>query len=226
MDKEAGQNCSKSQIETLDESGFLQGKRSVQNANFSGYEKSAEERKKELTTSTPVQINTSDYQGKTYKEIKCIAKAKYSKLKPVNKHGICIIFKPLGYKETKSHSADRKVLYVLGDMDILIRQATFMFEEKNTDPQKTNTLNIFNYAVKTKIDGKEYYTRIVIREDKDGNFYYDNDSTEVQKVKAVVGILLPSSQQKGFTNTPPYIDRVSQWLAGVKFKINNKHDRT
>lgn len=38
------------------------------------------------------------------------------------------------------------------------------------------------------------------------------------------GILLPSYQQKGFTNNPPYIDRITQWLAGVKLDTNNKHD--
>lgn len=93
-----------------------------------------------------------------------------------------------------------------------------------TDEKKSNTVDILNYAAKTNIDGKEYYTRIVIRRDKDGNFYYDNDSTSIEKVKANIDILLPAYQQRGFTNNPPYVDRISQWLFGVKFNKNNKHD--
>lgn len=206
-------------------SEYKPGKRTKRNLSFTGYDKSYAERKKELTTSNPIDIDTTDYKGKTDKEVRNIAKAKYSKLTSVKKDGIEINFKPFGFKETRSHSADQNVLYVLGDMDALINKATFMFEEKNTDPKKSNTLNVLNYAVKTKIDGKEYYTRIVIREDRDGNFYYDNDSTEVEKIKAKVGILLPSSRQKGFTIQSPYADRITQWLAGVKLKINNKHDK-
>lgn len=206
-------------------SAYEPGTRTTQNKSFSGYNRTQEERKQSLIKSSPIEISTSAYKGKTEKEIKQLAKSKYSKLKPVYKDGIKVIFKPMGYNETKSHSADKNVLYVLGDMDKLVKESTFMFEEPNSDPRKTNTLNVFNYAVKTRIDGNDYYTRIVIREDKDGNFYYDNDSTEVEKVKADVDILLPSSQQKGFIKIPPYVSRVPQWLAGVKLKVNNKHDK-
>ena len=228
-----------------DENGqFASGNGSKLNKDFTGNRTPEEERKKMLQELNPVEESTADYKGKTPAECRAIAKDKYSRLKPIEKDGIKIEFKPFGYKETKSHSADLNVMYVLGQMNDILRSAVFMYKEPNTDEKKTNTLNILNYAGKTRINGTEYYTRIVIREYKDGNFYYDNDSTEVEKLKANLrlstapnaghhenspyatksGILLPSYQQKGFTYNPSYIDRITQWLAGVKLDTNNKHD--
>jgi hypothetical protein len=60
-----------------------------------------------------------------------------------------------------------------------------MYREPNTDHKKNNTLNMFNYAVKINIDSKDYFTRIVIREDKDGNYYYDNESIAIEKTKGI-----------------------------------------
>lgn len=203
---------------------FASGNESNLNKDFTGNRISEEERKKTLQVMNPVEVGTADYKGKTPAECRAIAKDKYSRLNPIKKDGIKIEFKPFGYKETKSHSADLNVMYVLGQMNDILNRAVFMYKEPNTDEKKTNTLNILNYAGKTRINGTEYYTRIVIREDKNGNFYYDNDCTEVEKVKANIDILLPSYQQKGFINNPPYIDRITQWLAGVKLDTNNKHD--
>lgn len=107
-------------------------------------------------------------------------------------------------------------------MNDILNKAVFMYKEPNTDEKKTNTLNILNYAGKTRINGTEYYTRIVIREDKNGNFYYDNDCTEVEKAKA--NLRLNTAPNAGHHENSPYIDRITQWLAGVKLDVNNKHD--
>ena len=128
-----------------------------------------------------------------------------------------------GFNETTQHIADKNVLYALGDIDKLIPRATFMYEDKNTDPKKQQTLSLLYYAVKTSINGADYFTRLVIREDVNGNFYYDNDSTSVEKTKRSMEFL--SSPNEGAHQKPPYIDRVTQWLAGVKLKVNNKHDK-
>ena len=212
-----------------DESGRFsasekKGNFSTLKGNFSGYNKSEKERKSELQNAKAIKIDIAEYKDKTIKECREIAKSEYSKLQPVEKDGITIEFKPFGFRETKAHSADKNVLYVLGKMDNIIKNAVFMYAEPNTDEKKSNTIDILNYAAKTNIDGKEYYTRIVIRRDKDGNFYYDNDSTSIEKAKANIDILLPAYQQRGFTNNSPYVDRISQWLFGVKFNKNNKHD--
>ena len=184
-----------------------------------------DKRKELLNNQESISIYTDDYKGLSDKETRDLAKKKYALLKPIHKDGITIEFKPFGFRETKSHSADKNVLYVLGQLDDILNKAVFMYKEPNTDEKKTNTKDFLYYAAKTRIDGVEYYTRIVIRVDKDGNYYYDNDSTSVEKVKANIDILLPSYQQRGFTNNSPYIDRISQWLAGVKLDENNKHDK-
>ena len=195
-----------------------------QNVNFSGNKQSESERKEQLKNLSPLEINTTDFKGKTDKECRAIAKQKYSKLDYVEKDGIRVDFKPIGYKETKSHSADKNVLYVLGDMDKLIKQSVFMFVEPNTDEDKNNTLNFLNYAAKTKINGSDYYVRILIREDRDGNFYYDNENISVEKIKGVLES--PTNiPTVGVNSETPYVDRIAQWLAGVKLNVNNKHDR-
>jgi len=210
-------------------SEYRKGKRTKQNVNFSGYSKTQTERKSELMNSKPITINTSEYSGKTEKECKEIVKQKYraisnhTLIRPIEKDGIKIECPMRGFKETIQHIADRNVLYALGEIDTLIQKATFMFEEKNTDSKKEQTLNMLYYAVKTKISNSEYFTRLVIREDVNGNYYYDNDSTSIEKVRQSLEFL--SAPNAGAHQKLPYIDRVTQWLAGVKLKVNNKHDK-
>ncbi|WP_296016731.1 hypothetical protein [uncultured Treponema sp.] len=206
-----------------DESGqFASGNESKLNKDFTGNRTPKEERKKTLQVMNPVEVGTADYKGKTPAECRAIAKDKYSRLNPIKKDGIKIEFPMRGFKETRQHSADLNVMYVLGQMNDILDRAVFMYKEPNTDEKKTNTLNILNYAGKTRINGTEYYTRIVIREDKNGNFYYDNDCTEVEKVKA--NLRLNTAPNAEHHENSPYIDRITQWLAGVKSDVNNKHD--
>lgn len=210
-------------------SEYREGKRTKQNANFTGYNKSQDTRKSELMNSKPVSVSTTDYEGKTESECKAIVKQKYKSISlrtqtnPIEKDGIKIECPMSGFKETTQHIADKNVLYALGEIDTLIDKSTFMYEERNTDPKKAQTLNMLYYAVKTKISNSEYFTRLVIREDVNGNYYYDNDSTSIEKVRRSLEFL--SAPNAGAHQKPPYIDRVSQWLAGVKLKVNNKHDR-
>ena len=217
--------------------------RSRLNDKFTGDAVPEAERRKDLVNQRPVEILMNDFRGLTDKETRTVAKQKYGLLKSVEKDGIHIEFPMSGYRETNQHSADKNVLYVLGQLGDIMRNAVFMYSEPNSDPKKTSTINMLNYAAKTMIDGEEYYTRLVIREDKDGNFYYDNDSTSVEKVKANLEVPVPIStgvahhgslsEADSRLNTAPnaghhgspYMDRISQWLAGVKENVNNKHDR-
>lgn len=199
------------------------------NLNFTGDTKPVSERQKTLINQEPIEININDYIGKTPKEAKHIAKDKYRQisvrtmLNPIKKDGIDIQLPMSAFSEIKQHIADRKVLYVMGHIDKLLENAVFMFPEKNTDPKKQDTINFLNYGVKTKIDGEDYFTRLVIREDKKGNFFYDNDSTEVKKIKAKPR--LNSGPTPGHHENSPYTNRITQWLLGVKSNVNNKHDR-
>lgn len=190
---------------------------------FTGGQIPENKRKENLQNQNAVKIRTDDFKGISDSEIRNLAKDKYKQLKPIQKDGINIEFPVSGYKETKQHSADKNVMYVLGQLDEIMKNAVFMYKEPNSDPKKEQTLNMLNYAAKVEINGEEYYTRIVIREDVNGNYYYDNDSTSIEKVKANLEFL--SAPNAGAHQSSPYIDRISQWLAGVKFDVNNKHDK-
>ena len=203
--------------------GGVCGGSSHLNKKFNGDSVSEDKRKERLKNQTAIKINKSDYEGKTDKECREIAKEKYKNLEPIFKDGIKIEFKPFGYKETKSHSADKNVLYIVEQLPELLESAVFMYREPNTDHKKNNTLNMFNYAVKINIDSKDYFTRIVIREDKDGNYYYDNESIAIEKTKGIYESPTNISTV-GVNSEIPYIDRISQWLSGVKLDVNNKHD--
>ena len=147
----------------------IPSRRTAQNSNFTGYDKNYAERKKELLSARAVSISTGEYKGKSEKECKAIAKQKYKAIadktsaNPIKKDGIDIECPMSGFRETSQHIADKNTLYVLGQIDTLIKKATFLFEEKNTDPKKINTLNMLYYGAKTNIDGEEYFTRLVIR---------------------------------------------------------------
>jgi hypothetical protein len=157
---------------------------SKHNYNFTGDSVSEKQRKENLINRKGILINKQEYEGITDKEIRDIAKSKYSNLKPIEKDGIVIEFPMSGFKETKQHSADKKVLYVMEHLDYILKTSVFMYREPNSDRKKTTTLNMMNYANKITIDGVDYFIRIVINEDVNGNFYYDNDSVEFEKVKA------------------------------------------
>ena len=200
--------------------GGVCGGSSHLNKKFNGDSVPENERKEKLRNQKAIKIDKSDYEGKTDKECREIAKDKYKNLKPIFKDKIKIEFPMSGFKETKHHSADKNVLYIIEQLPELLESAVFMYREPNTDPKKENTLNMFNYAVKTNIDGTDYFTRIVIREDKGGNYYYDNDSINLKKA----GMKFLSEPNPGAHQNQPYMDRISQWLSGVKLDVNNKHD--
>ncbi|MDR1367101.1 MAG: hypothetical protein LBJ76_00080, partial [Candidatus Accumulibacter sp.] len=67
------------------------------------------------------------------------------------------------------------------------------------------------YGAKTKIEGEEYLARLVVREDVNGNIYYDGDLSSVEKI-ASDGVSRTKSGASSVTGDP---HTLAQWCNSV-----------
>jgi len=55
-----------------------------------------------------------------------------------------------------------------------------LWSDKNTDPKHKNVKAFHHYGTRATIEGRDSYTRFLIREDNNGQIHYDHDSTSVE----------------------------------------------
>ena len=159
-----------------------------------------------LIHSKPVECNRTTFRGASAKEIGKAAKELYRALFPVsradgkrdepavirNRDGEYIRMPVSAAKELVRHSAQNSTLQLIPNLKELIAKSVFLYEDAK-DPDRVKKLNQSTvsyryYGMKIKLDGKECFARIVVREEANGRkYFYDGDITEIKKNPAQTG---------------------------------------
>ncbi len=155
--------------------------------------------KQRILDAKPVEIRTDKFDlSQPTGLLKAVARNIYRTFRPVEtQDGKLVRFSPTGLKETLQHIADRRTLQVIPHLPELIKRADLLWSE----PSRKESRDTFhNYVIKTQFDGQDAITRISVREDVNGNFYYDNhSSTTEQLLKAPESRPHPNANQGATT---------------------------
>ncbi len=122
-------------------------------------------------------------------------------------------------KELVRHSAENSTLQLIPNLKELIAKSVFLYEDAK-DPDRVKKLNQSTvsyryYGMKIKLDGKECFARIVVREEANGRkYFYDGDITEIKKNPAQTGG--PDSKNGVQSDKSFFIHSIQEWLAKVK----------
>ena len=120
------------------------------------------------------------------------AKALYDELKangPVDtRDGRSVRFTGVGFKEIKSHSADPHTLAIVPILREVVASARYIGEGDVDATAANKDVRAYHiYARRVNLGDGSMVARIVIREDKNGNQFYDEESTSLEKVKEIQG---------------------------------------
>lgn len=186
-----------------------------------------------LIHSKPVECNRTTFRGASAKEIGKAAKELYRALFPVsraggkrdepavirNRDGEYIRMPVSAAKELVRHSAQNSTLQLIPNLKELIAKSVFLYEDAK-DPDRVKKLNQSTvsyryYGMKIKLDGKECFARIVVREEANGRkYFYDGDITEIKKNPAQTGG--PDSKNGVQSEGVLFTHSIQEWLAKVK----------
>ena len=186
-----------------------------------------------LMHSKPVECNRTAFRGASAKEIGKAAKELYRALFPVsresgkrdepavirNRDGEYIRMPFSAAKELVRHSAENSTLQLIPNLKELIAKSVFLYEDAK-DPDRVKKLNQSTvsyryYGMKIKLDGKECFARIVVREEANGRkYFYDGDITEIKKNPAQTGG--PDSKNGVQSEGVLFTHSIQEWLAKVK----------
>lgn len=186
-----------------------------------------------LMHSKPVECNRTAFRGASAKEIGKAAKELYRALFPVsrengkrdepavirNRNGEYIRMPVSAAKELVRHSAENSTLQLIPNLKELIAKSVFLYEDVK-DPDRVKKLNQSTvsyryYGMKIKLDGKECFARIVVREEANGRkYFYDGDITEIKKNPAQTGG--PDSKNGVQSEGVLFTHSIQEWLAKVK----------
>ena len=122
-------------------------------------------------------------------------------------------------KELVRHSAQNSTLQLIPNLKELIAKSVFLYEDAK-DPDRVKKLNQSTvsyryYGMKIKLDGKECFARIVVREEANGRkYFYDGDITEIKKNPAQTGG--PDSKNGVQSEGVLFTHSIQEWLVKVK----------
>ena len=122
-------------------------------------------------------------------------------------------------KELVRHSAENSTLQLIPNLKELIAKSVFLYEDAK-DPDRVKKLNQSTvsyryYGMKIKLDGKECFARIVVREEANGRkYFYDGDITEIKKNPAQTGG--PDSKNGVQSEGVLFTHSIQEWLVKVK----------
>ena len=186
-----------------------------------------------LLHSKPVECNRTTFRGASAKEIEKAAKELYRVLFPAsraggkrdepavirNRDGEYIRMPVSAAKELVRHSAENSTLQLIPNLKELIAKSVFLYEDAK-DPDRVKKLNQSTvsyryYGMKIKLDGKECFARIVVREEANGRkYFYDGDITEIKKNPAQTGG--PDSKNGVQSEGVLFTHSIQEWLVKVK----------
>lgn len=186
-----------------------------------------------LLHSKPVECNRTTFRGASAKEIGKAVKELYRALFPAsraggkrdepavirNRDGEYIRMPVSAAKELVRHSAENSTLQLIPNLKELIAKSVFLYEDAK-DPDRVKKLNQSTvsyryYGMKIKLDGKECFARIVVREEANGRkYFYDGDITEIKKNPAQTGG--PDSKNGVQSEGVLFTHSIQEWLVKVK----------
>lgn len=185
------------------------------------------ERLKLLLEMEPVDVSEPvDFGNLDRKEINAKVKILFFNLKDkgaVLPDGRRVAFSTKGFHKILSHSADTLGLQIIEDIPRLIYKSIFLYREPNIK-NKFNIEFFENRGVKSRLNGKEYFIRFVLR--KMNNvvelYHYDHHLIEGDLIKKVANPLDPHqlTKQGGGEKLPK--EKLYQWA----IKASKKQDNT
>ena len=125
-------------------------------------------------------------------------------------------------KELRHHSTNPMTLFLAVNLDSVIENATFLYEEVKDESRvkKSNqtTLTYRYYATRVVVNGEECIARIIVRKDKNGNLYfYDGDITSNEQIKKdLPKYLYPDTKTGQNLGKSLFTHSIQEWLAKVK----------
>lgn len=125
-------------------------------------------------------------------------------------------------KELRHHSTNPRTLFLAVNLDSVIENATFLYEEVKDESRvkKSNqtTLAYRYYATRVMVNGEECIARIIVRKDKNGNLYfYDGDITSNEQIKKdLPKYLYPDTKTGQNLGKSLFTHSIQEWLAKVK----------
>lgn len=125
-------------------------------------------------------------------------------------------------KELRHHSTNPRTLFLAVNLDSVIENATFLYEEAKDESRvkKSNqtTLAYRYYATRVVVNGEECIARIIVRKDKNGNLYfYDGDITSNEQIKKdLPKYLYPDTKTGQNLGKSLFTHSIQEWLAKVK----------
>lgn len=125
-------------------------------------------------------------------------------------------------KELRHHSTNPRTLFLAVNLDSVIENATFLYEEVKDESRvkKSNqtTLAYKYYATRVVVNGEECIARIIVRKDKNGNLYfYDGDITSNEQIKKdLPKYLYPDTKTGQNLGKSLFTHSIQEWLAKVK----------
>ena len=185
-----------------------------------------------LLHSKPVECNRTTFRGASAKEIGKAAKELYRALFPAsraggkrdelavirNRDGEYIRMPVSAAKELVRHSAENSTLQLILNLKELIAKSVFLYEDAK-DPDRVKKLNQSTvsyryYGMKIKLDGKECFARIVVREEANGRkYFYDGDITEIKKNPVQTGG--PDSKNGVQSEGVLFTHSIQEWLENM-----------
>ena len=195
----------------------------------------------QLVHESSLVLDRKEFQGGNRKEIGKSAKSVFKNSFPAkvnksgrvepssitNRYGEQVYIPITGIKELIRHSADANTLQLIPNLKSIIKIATFLFE-KEIDPSRKKKLNqstkVYKYyGLKVKLEGKEYWARLIIREEKNGRkYFYDGDLKEIKKEPPqTVG---PDPKNGGRSEKALFTHSIQEWLTNVKEVIDKIGD--
>ena len=96
--------------------------------------------------------------------------------------GRTVRFTSIGFKEIKSHSADPHTLAIVPILRDVIASAHYIGLGDST-VENGNVLKYYLYARRVNLGDGSMVARIVLREDVNGDVFYDGESTSLEKNK-------------------------------------------
>jgi hypothetical protein len=122
-------------------------------------------------------------------------------------------FTRVGFNEVKNHSADRNVMELLAKAREVLPKAVPLWSEAHTPKDEYDSIMAWHYyGAKVSLGGTEYLARIVVRENENGDVYYDNDLSSVEKI----GSLAKATHDKhGALAVSTDTRSIGQWYAKI-----------
>ncbi|MDR0528113.1 MAG: hypothetical protein LBG69_00625 [Zoogloeaceae bacterium] len=171
--------------------------------------------KSALEEMAAVPLDDDSLAGLSAEDLRKEVSSRYDSFKksPVTtKDGREVRFSRVGLRETKHHSADRKILELLAKVDEILPKAVPLWSEAHEQENSMDSIRAWHYyGAKTQLNGEEYLARLVVREDVNGNIYYDADMTTLEKI---AGDGAPRNKS-GTSSKSGDAHNIAQWYANV-----------